>query len=361
MTVGTSPQDGAVSTSPGPDPRVATALDEAKALEADGRLLEAIDRLVAANRGVDDHEAERRLVSLRHRAFAGLREAAESTPWPEVVAFEAPLWEGLPMVEMGELTPSVLRSGILTHGCVLVKGLVPRARAEALIDDIERGFAAFEAHTEGEATPETTPWFEPFHPQAEVKGPPLGIQRKRAGRAGSLWTFDSPRLLHRVCELTEDVGLGELIRGYIGQRPVMSATKSNLRRVPLDAFLADWHQDGAFLGKGIRTVNVWITLNDCGEDSPGMDILPARVDDILPTGTEGAIFDWAVSPAVVREAAGETALVRPRFEAGDALLFDECFVHRTACEEGMTKPRYALENWYFAASDYPGAQIPLVY
>jgi hypothetical protein len=341
-------------------PTVTEALAQASALEAAGRLVDALDLLEAVDRRAHDLEIERRLVHLRHAAYTRVAERAQPTPWPQPVPFEYPLHDGLPVVPIDELTPAVLRSGILQHGCVMVRGLVSPDRCEGLVAAIDRGFAAFDAHAEGRPSPPG--WFEPFSPEGALPpGPPLPIQRHRAGRGGSLWSVDSPRLLQEVCTLTEDVGLRALIDDYIGQRPVMSATKSNLRRVPLDAFYADWHQDGAFLGKGIRTINVWITLTDCGVDAPGMDIVPMRVDDIVETGTEGAIFDWAVSPAKVAEVAGDTPIVRPVFEAGDALLFDELFLHRTACEQGMTKHRYALENWYFAASDYPSRQIPLVY
>ena len=105
---------------------------------------------------------------------------------------------------------------------------------------------------------------------------------------------------------------------------------------------------------------MWIALNDCGVDSPGMDVVPKRFDDIVETGAEGAMFDWAVSPTTVAAVAGDQVL-RPHFRAGDALLFDEFFLHRTACIEGMTRPRYAIESWFFAPSFGYGNQVPLVY
>lgn len=54
--------------------------------------------------------------------------------------------------------------------------------------------------------------------------------------------------------------------------------------------------------------------------------------------------------------------MRPDFEAGDALLFDHMFVHRTGTDPRMTKSRYALETWFFVPSAYPDPhrQVPLV-
>ena len=53
--------------------------------------------------------------------------------------------------------------------------------------------------------------------------------------------------------------------------------------------------------------------------------------------------------------------VRPLFHAGDALLFDDLFLHRTAIDPSMTRPRYAIESWFFAPTDYPKGQVPLVW
>jgi hypothetical protein len=136
--------------------------------------------------------------------------------------------------------------------------------------------------------------------------------------------------------------------------------KTTLRRVPLDTS-TDWHQDGAFLGDGIRTVDVWLSLSSCGVDAPGLDIVPRRLDHLVETGTGDAKFSWSIAAAEVERAAGATPVCRPSFEPGDALLFDDLFLHRTACDATMTRERYAIETWFFAPSSYPSAQIPLVF
>ena len=45
--------------------------------------------------------------------------------------------------------------------------------------------------------------------------------------------------------------------------------------------------------------------------------------------------------------------------AGDAVIFDDRFVHRTGVGAGMCHERYAIESWFFAASVYPAAQLPI--
>src|SRR5690606_14263872 len=54
-------------------------------------------------------------------------------------------------------------------------------------------------------------------------------------------------------------------------------------------------------------------------------------------------------------------ILRPVFEPGDALLFDELFLHRTATSPGVTDARYAIESWSFAPSPFPPEYFPLVW
>jgi ectoine hydroxylase-related dioxygenase (phytanoyl-CoA dioxygenase family) len=109
----------------------------------------------------------------------------------------------------------------------------------------------------------------------------------------------------------------------------------------------------------VRALNVWLALSRCGDESPGMDIVPKRLDRIVPTGTEGAIFEWSVSPNEAEAAAGETGVVRPIFEPGDVLLFDDLFLHTTAADPSMKKSRMAIESWFFGASASPTEYAPL--
>lgn len=167
-------------------------------------------------------------------------------------------------------------------------------------------------------------------------------------------------MLFELTELIDDTGIGDLVTEYLGERPVLSANKCTLRRVPLTA-QAGWHQDGAFLGESARSLNLWLALDHCGTDAPGLDLVPRRFDRVVPAGTDGAIFDWSVAPDVVTREAGDVGIVRPEFAPGDALLFDHFLLHSTAVEPTMTNERHAMETWFFGPSSYPDGQIPLVY
>ena len=343
-------------TAPHLEMAVEGLLADADRLVRDGQGVGAIRLLTEANRSRPDPRIEERLVTLRHGAFPSVpRRSAETLP-PEVTPEEpvAPL----AATDPNDLTVATLRQQIAQHGCVLVRGLISPSRAEALARGIDRALETFDA-CEAAGSESSSPWYVPFSP--EGAGQFAWRRRGWVRASGGLWTADSPRMLFELTELIEESGIGALVEGFLGERPALSANKCTLRRVPVDTN-TNWHQDGAFLGRDVRTLNLWLALSPCGTDAPGLDIVPRRFDRVLATGTEGALFDWSASPAVVAEAAGgPDAILHPEFAPGDALLFDHLFMHRTGVVPGMTRERWAIETWFFAPSTYPDGQMPLVY
>jgi hypothetical protein len=344
------------NTTPHLEMAVPDLLADADRLARDGHGLDAIRQLTEANRARREPRIEERLVTLRHEVFPSLpRRPPDALP-PEVVRDEAA--GSLEETSPADLDFATLRQKLARHGCVLVRGLIAPERAEAMARGIDRALEAFDG-CEASGSKAASPWYVPFAPPGAGG---LAWRRRDWVRAsGGLWSADSPRMLFELTELVEDSGVAALIGAYFGERPALSANKCTLRRVPIDTN-TNWHQDGAFLGREVRSLNLWLALSPCGVDAPGLDIVPQRFDEVLPTGTEGALFDWSVSPQVVEDAAGgPDAIVSPEFGPGDALLFDHLFLHRTGIRPGMTLERWAIESWFFAPSSYPDGQIPLAY
>jgi hypothetical protein len=336
---------------------VADGLAEADRLAGAGGGIEAIQLLTMVNRAHRDPVIEERLVTLRHDAFATLPRQPLDDPPAEVVAREAP--SPLTAKHPGDLTVDTLHRGLAQHGCVHVRGLISPERAEALARGIDRALDAFDQCEGPQARESVSSWYVPFSPRG--RGYRVGGRRGWVRASGGLWTADSPRMLFDLLEVVDETGIGSLVEAYFGERPALSANKCTLRRVPVDTS-TNWHQDGAFLGRHVRTLNLWLALSPCGTDAPGLDIVPRRLDEILTTGTDGALFDWSISPTLVEDVAGDPeAILRPEFAPGDALLFDHLFVHRTGVSPGMTRRRWAIETWFFAPSTYPEGQIPLTY
>ncbi|NNE74978.1 MAG: hypothetical protein HKN26_15035 [Acidimicrobiales bacterium] len=325
-------------------------------------LLARVDQLAERLRSQPnpDPAAEAELVVLRNEAFGELAERAQASAGelPTVTDVSPPAAsitaEDLVLTDR---SASGLRRAFLTYGAALLPQAIDRATVTTLVEGIDHAFEAFDASRSGNRQPEHQQWFVPFDPpgfdaEAKLRG------WNRSG--GGIWTTDSPRNHFLLLETLRTAGVVQLITDYFGERPALSVDKSTLRRVPHDARTGDWHQDGAFMGKGIRTVNVWLALTDCGVTAPGLDIVP-RAMDLAETGTEGAHFDWAVGPGVVEKVAPPVEVLRPEFRAGDILLFDHLFLHRTGAEaETMVNDRYAIETWFFAPSCYPDTQLPIV-
>ncbi len=356
-------------SSPGGDADLRPALAEADRAEVEGRLVDAIAILQQLERRQRDPDVEIRLVGLRHRAFAQLDGRPGRGTWPppydDLFSGAEPVAGSptVPEVESAGLTTGALGSGLVNHGSLVVRGLVSPNRVASLTEGIERAFQARDASGDGSVAAEgTSPWFVPFGPEAGYTGAPLNREWVREG--GGVWMADSPRLMSEVLELYTDARLDQVIAEYLGERPTISLRKWVLRRVPPDLARADWHQDGAFLGPDVRSVNVWLALSPCGggHDASGLELVPRRLE-LQSTGTDGAYFGWSVGPELVDRLVASTgsAVICPRFEPGDAILFDDRMLHRTEVGDRLSQPRYAIESWFFAPSTYPSDQIPLVF
>jgi hypothetical protein len=339
------------------------AISTAEALEADGRALEAIDLLTEANRRRRSAEVEARLVLTRHRAFGELGAEPTAPPTPEPIAVgNAPEDDGLPALGAGQLTAERVAGALASKGALIVRGLVSEERARLLAEGIDKAYAGRDAATRGVAAKKTAPWYVEFPPDGDAAST-LALGRDfMAKGGGGVWAADSPRVMFDLLESFERAGMRQMLTAYLRGRPALSVNKGTLRRARPTVDTAWWHQDGAFLGRDIRSLNVWLSLSHCGRDAPGLEVVPERLAGIVETGTQGADFDWSVGDSVAAEASGEK-VSRPVFKPGDALLFDHLLLHRTFTAPAMTGTRYATETWFFAPSAYPDPadQVPLVY
>jgi hypothetical protein len=318
-----------------------------------------IAALTAENRRNRDAAIDARLVQLRHDAFGEL-DATPVANWPPPFPDPFPDVKGRPPeVSPAELTADLLGGAIQHHGCVLVRGLFSEERAAALVHDTDRAFEARLASEAGAPPSETNPWYVPFVPDA--RWPELAAsQRNWVRDCGAVWIADSPAALFDVVEGLAEAGIPELLHDYLGEQPAMSVNKCTLRRVHPQATGA-WHQDGSFLGSGMRTVDVWVALSECGSgtDAPGLTMVPRRIDRVLGTNHEGAASSIAVGETDLLEVLDGEPPLRPTFAPGDALLFDELFLHCTGGTTDKTLDRYALEAWFFAPSAFPTMYVPM--
>jgi hypothetical protein len=331
--------------------RRATVLDEPAGGHQD--LLAEIARLTETARGGSDPELRRKLLALRHRAGVELLDRPADAPqFPLPDAAALPEAQGLPEFSRAQVTPGLLRAAILRDGCLLVRGLVDRDDALGMAAQIDRAFAERDRQDgggEGQAG-----CYEPFSPDerfGEVEG------RDWIKQGGGVLAADSPILAFEMFELFAQAGVPQLVEGYLGEPALISIQKTTLRKADPSVSGA-WHQDGYFLGD-VRALNLWLSLSRCGDVAPGLDIVPRRLDDLVTTQTEEAILSYQVSQERAQEAAGEKGIIRPIFEPGDALFFDDRFLHQTGSDPSMPNPRFAIENWFFGPSGFPSEYAPL--
>lgn len=321
---------------------------------AEGRIDEAIQMLESVLEKYSEPGGYTRLVEMRHSGFFKKSHAVSEGTWPPYAGVSDYPENVIPEVNAAALTPKNLGVGIQRHGSLIVRGLLKKEQTELLINAIDKAFAANDQHV---LTGAISEWFSPLKPCVENGNVRIARQFIRDG--GGTLAVDSPKALSELIKVIRNTVAADAITGYLKERPALSAKKTTLRRVPPDSN-SGWHQDGAFLGKDIRTVNLWIALTDCGTDAPSMDMIPKRLNSIIKTGGGGASFSWSLDNAAVAQATGNLDPVRLQFKAGDAILFDELNLHRTAADRQMKHNRYAIEAWFFAPSAYPLDQIPVL-
>jgi hypothetical protein len=308
-------------------------------------LLDEIGRLSRAER---TPETERELLRLRHAAGVRLIDAGERAP-DYAAPDEGALPAGrLPEIAAADVTPGLLRAGILRDGCLLVRGLVPREDALALAGGIDRALDAREANGGAPAG-----LYEEFVPEQGYEV----AERPWIEQGGGVLAADSPTVACRMLDLFERAGLPALVEGYLGERGLLSVHKTTLRKAS-PAVGGAWHQDGAFMGDA-RALNLWLSLSRCGDEAPGLDLVPRRLDEIVIRHEEMLYVDLTRERARDAAAAGGVEIVRPIFEPGDALFFDEMFLHQTGSDPSMPNPRFAVESWFFGAHGFPDDYAPL--
>lgn len=340
----------------------AARLDESTAGAPVDALRRALDALAEAARQRPGAGLEQALIDLRIAAFRAVRWPPPRAPARRPLA---PVADGeLAEIDATGLDARVLADAVLGGGGLIVRGLMDRQRVQRMREHIDAALRARRAaHGDGDSRLDSSHYRRSPH---VVGGPQqfwAGDDGERYADIGSLWAADCPVAAQYMAEFYRDIGLPALLRECLGEEAVLSVKKWVLRKVaPKTEGQSGWHQDGRFLGDGIRSVNLWVALSDCGGDSaaPGMEIVADQRKRIHETGTRGAMFDWVVGPELVQELARETPVRVPRFAPGDALFFDHYNLHRTQCCERQTALRYAVESWFFAASRAPAKQMPLL-
>jgi hypothetical protein len=329
----------------------AESIAEAERLVAIDRPVDAVDELATAWRLDPDPHVEMLLRDLRREAARFVESETGRSSWPPPYGDPFPgLVDEIPEIERDQLCADILGGAVLHHGVVLVRGLFDSDEAAKTLSTLQRTQSAQQS---SEADPR---WYSPFETGVDQDT----SLRNRVARRGGTWLADSPRATAELVTRLADVGVVDAIGSYLGERPAFSLQKSTLRRVEPEEKITGWHQDGSFLEAGVRTMNVWVALSRCGGGHPrsGMEILPRRMDQILEVDRD--LGRASISFDLIDNVVAGAQIAHPAFEPGDALMFDERLLHRTALGPGLTEARYALECWFFAPSHTTSTYLPFL-
>lgn len=329
-------------------------------LVADGRSLEAVDLVQSAIASRPRRQLERLAVDVRHRAFHDVADTAgRTTTWPPEFSSRFADDGRVPEIRREQLDAESLRSGVFGHGAIVVREMFGPDDVRALREAVRASFRAYDASDHGRKVGRRNDW---LHPHELASTPEQRLNDRRwVRKASGVLAADSPRALARLLGAVESAGIGVTLAEFFGERPALSVLKTTLRIVtPGRVVDHGWHQDGAFLGGDVRSLNMWVALSDCGDDAPTLQMVPRRLPAVLGSGGDESAFSWSMSTKDVEGMCGPDGPQWLRFSAGDVVFFDHLNLHSTAVREGMTQDRLAIEAWFFAPSAFPYDRIPLI-
>lgn len=279
----------------------------------------------------------------------------------------------VPGVEASELTLDFLSKCIREHGCCHVRGFFTDKDVKELQGYVDYGFSAHQSdnlisryldkpldleevlkHTRADIEKKSAD--NPTYTNILKLGNKL---RRTLAADSSCLTATSPMVSEKLLSFYERKGLKRILDGYFENGPCVSIYKWVLRKAVSPKANIDFHQDGAFMGDDIDSLNCWIPLTDCGTGTsvPGMDIVPVRLMKAFAKGT--GMLDWTIAESSVIDSYGPESIVTPAFRKGDAFFFDHCLLHRTQHSPDASSQRYAIETWFFDSVNFPKNQIPL--
>ena len=125
-----------------------------------------------------------------------MEEAKGSDPAdPEADASNLPEVAGLPDVAPSDLTPGLLRAGIMRDGSVLIRGLVDRDEALRFADEIDRAFSERDRFLESGSAAEG--YYREFEPDPQFWAP---MSRPWIKVGGGVLAVDSPPLVFEMLD-----------------------------------------------------------------------------------------------------------------------------------------------------------------
>jgi hypothetical protein len=238
--------------------------------------------------------------------------------------------------------PALIADAVHRFGCALVRGLFPPALAARWRERATRNFALLDLlKPDSQASDLDVGFLDESPREVEVEGrgikTPVAIWSAiDAGFYAQNPGFFQHSVLHQVAASA----LVPVLRAVFDGPIAFSHDASRVRRhAPAIAHQRlHLHQDAASADYGDRlVVTCWTPFMDCGEDAPGLQVYPRRLDTLLPTKRA----KWHAREDALQPFKAD--MWKPVFAAGDALLFTATTLHGTHLTDDMHAWRYSLD------------------
>ena len=287
-----------------------------------------IERLAAEYRHRPSREHALQLLELRYRRGREMLAQQGNSSSPMTSAPDLfDHGQGIPEIQGPTLSGELLASALLNYGALLVRGFFKPGQVQHLL-----------AYSE-ENSPESPPGHIPLGCSAQV--------------------------LQGLLEAYRECGLLRTVGEYLGDEAVLFAERAKLRhqRGDRDRYAAiPWHQDVNFFGNQCYAINCWAAITPCGEDNPGLAVIPRRTEQRHGWDSEElAPLDYGkrLSEGDIEALSRDFPVVTPVFEPGDAILFDEMTIHTTRPKPWKRPDQIVAISWFFRAAHFPRWGTPL--
>lgn len=246
-------------------------------------------------------------------------------------------------------TPRAAAEALERSGAVLLRQAVDPSWVSRVAGAADRCYAEIDGMPESTAQP-------------SQPNPPRAVRYVASASSIGAEALDEAADMNVVRSLAGHPAVSRTVAQSLGSTLLVDFDQAWLRRqfapsrAPRGHAPHSWHQDGALgfdFAAGdasspdalLRMVTCWCPLTPCGTTAPGLEILLARLDRLVPLrNLADARLRSAFDPALFRT---------PAMEPGDAVLMAGFVLHRTHVRPEMTQDRTSLEVRFFGGSGLP--------
>jgi hypothetical protein len=139
-----------------------------------------------------------------------------------------------------------------------------------------------------------------------------------------------------------------LLRSLMRREPELLPAFSFMRGLKLGQHrMVPFHQD--INNFGAEMINCWVPLTPCLDNAPRLEVVAARLDELVETEMDTGDFKW-IEEKLVRDRFPAATIVAPAVDLGDAILLLGTTIHRSFATEETVQKRFSIELRFAAAS-----------